>query len=156
MSMVGVLHQMSASAERVAVRRGETSSKAISDETPVTRHETGDAGQGLLAQVLARENMQRAWKRVKANKGAAGVDGLDIAQTIEHLKVAWPTIREQLMAGTYRPKPVRRVGIPKPDGSERELGIPTVTDRLIQQALLQVLWPAPAAWMARWSAQKQN
>lgn len=85
--------------------------------------------------------MQRAWKRVKANKGAPGVDGMDIAQTAQHLKHAWPIIREQLMAGTYRPQPVRRVGIPKPDGSERELGIPTVTDRLIQQALLQVLQP---------------
>lgn len=85
--------------------------------------------------------MQRAWKRVKANKGAAGVDGLDINQTKEHLKRAWPTIHQQLMDGTYRPLPVRRVGIPKPDGSERELGIPTVTDRLIQQALLQVLQP---------------
>ena len=85
--------------------------------------------------------MQRAWKRVKANKGAAGVDGLDIAQTGKHLKHAWPTIRQHLVEGTYRPKPVRRVGIPKPDGSERELGIPTVTDRLIQQALLQVLQP---------------
>lgn len=85
--------------------------------------------------------MQRAWKRVKANKGAAGVDGLDIAQTGQHLKHAWPSIRQQLLEGTYRPQPVRRVGIPKPDGSERELGIPTVTDRLIQQALLQVLQP---------------
>ena len=85
--------------------------------------------------------MQRAWKRVKANKGAAGVDGLDIAQTGQHLKHAWPTIKQQLVDGTYRPMPVRRVGIPKPDGSERELGIPTVTDRLIQQALLQVLQP---------------
>lgn len=85
--------------------------------------------------------MQRAWKRVKANKGAAGVDGLDIAQTGQHLKHAWPSIREHLLEGTYRPLPVRRVGIPKPDGGERELGIPTVTDRLIQQALLQVLQP---------------
>lgn len=85
--------------------------------------------------------MQRAWKRVKANKGAAGVDGLDIARTGQHLKHAWPLIRQQLMNGTYRPMPVRRVGIPKPDGSERELGIPTVTDRLIQQALLQMLQP---------------
>lgn len=85
--------------------------------------------------------MQRAWKRVKANKGAAGVDGLDIVQTKEHLKHAWPEIRRRLMDGTYKPQPVRRVGIPKPDGSERELGIPTVTDRLIQQALLQVLQP---------------
>ena len=85
--------------------------------------------------------MQRAWKRVKANKGAAGVDGMDIAATGRHLVTALPTIRKQLMAGTYRPSPVRRVGIPKPDGSERELGIPTVVDRLIQQALLQVLQP---------------
>jgi RNA-directed DNA polymerase len=85
--------------------------------------------------------MQRAWKRVKANKGAAGVDGLDIVQTKEYLKHAWPDIRRRLMNGTYKPQPVRRVGIPKPDGSERELGIPTVTDRLIQQALLQVLQP---------------
>jgi RNA-directed DNA polymerase len=85
--------------------------------------------------------MQHAWKRVRANKGAAGVDGMDIAQTARYLRHAWPTIRQQLMEGTYRPQPVRRVGIPKPDGSERELGIPTVTDRLIQQALLQVLQP---------------
>lgn len=85
--------------------------------------------------------MQRAWKRVKANKGAAGVDGMDIAQTGRYLVTALPNIRNQLMEGTYRPSPVRRVGIPKPDGSERELGIPTVVDRLIQQALLQVLQP---------------
>jgi RNA-directed DNA polymerase len=85
--------------------------------------------------------MQRAWKRVKVNKGAAGVDGMDISQTGLYLTTAWPTIRQQLMAGTYRPSPVRRVGIPKADGSERELGIPTVVDRLIQQALLQVLQP---------------
>ncbi|RZF28086.1 group II intron reverse transcriptase/maturase, partial [Paraburkholderia sp. UYCP14C] len=74
-------------------------------------------------------------------KGAAGVDGLDIDQTSRHLVTAWPAIREQLLKGTYRPSPVRRVTIPKPDGGERELGIPTVTDRLIQQALLQVLQP---------------
>jgi RNA-directed DNA polymerase len=80
-------------------------------------------------------------KRVRANKGAAGVDGLDIDQTAEHLRTAWPAIREHLLSGTYRPCPVRRVTIPKPDGGERELGIPTVTDRLIQQALLQVLQP---------------
>jgi RNA-directed DNA polymerase len=92
-------------------------------------------------QALARENLQRAWKRVKANKGAAGVDGLDIARTGEHLKHAWPAIRQQLLDGTHRPQPVRPVGISKPDGSERERGIPTVTDRLIQQALLQVLQP---------------
>lgn len=91
--------------------------------------------------VLARENLQRAWKRVRANKGAAGVDGLDIDQTAAYLRTAWPAIRKQVLSGTYRPMPVRRVAIPKPGGGERELGIPTVTDRLIQQALLQVLQP---------------
>jgi RNA-directed DNA polymerase len=85
--------------------------------------------------------MQQAWKRVRANKGAAGIDGLDIDQTADRLRSAWPAIRDQLLSGTYRPDPVRRVTIPKPDGGERELGIPTVTDRLIQQALLQVLQP---------------
>ena len=70
--------------------------------------------------------------RVRANKGAAGVDGLDIYQNALLLKTTqWPVIREQLLSGTYRPSPVRRVTIPKPDGGERELGIPTVTDRLI-------------------------
>ncbi|MDQ1831666.1 group II intron reverse transcriptase/maturase [Massilia scottii] len=132
---------MPASAGRVAARRGEASSEAASDETRFPRQGARDAGQDLPRQALARESMQRAWKRVKANKGAAGVDGLDIARTGQHLKHAWPTIRQQLMEGTYRPLPVRRVRIPKPDGSERALGIPTVTDRLIQQALLQVLQP---------------
>ncbi|MDH1683396.1 group II intron reverse transcriptase/maturase, partial [Pseudomonas chengduensis] len=83
----------------------------------------------------------RAWKRVKANKGAAGVDGLSIEQTAERLLTEWAGIRAQLLSGLYRPSPVRRVMIAKPDGSQRELGIPTVTDRLIQQALLQVLQP---------------
>ena len=78
---------------------------------------------------------------MRVNKGVAGVDGLDIDQTAAHLRTAWPAIREQLLSGTYRPSPVRRVTIPKPEGGERELGIPTVTDRLIQQALLQVLQP---------------
>jgi RNA-directed DNA polymerase len=76
---------------------------------------------------------------MKANKGSAGVDGLSIIQTGELLKTKWPELRAQLQMGLYRPQPVRRVTIPKSDGSERELGIPTVTDRLIQQALLQVL-----------------
>jgi RNA-directed DNA polymerase len=141
MPMDDVQCQMPALAGRVAERRGEASSESTSDETSSPRHATISAGQDLLSQVLARENMQRAWKRVKANKGAAGVDGMDIAQTGRYLVTALPTIRHQLMAGTYRPSPVRRVGIPKPDGSERELGIPTVVDRLIQQALLQVLQP---------------
>ena len=78
---------------------------------------------------------------MRANRGAAGVDGLDIDQTAALLKTRWPGIREALLKGTYRPAPVRRVMIPKPGGGERELGIPTVTDRLIQQAVRQVLQP---------------
>ena len=95
----------------------------------------------LLEAALARENVARAWRRVKANKGSAGVDGLSIAATSDYLKAQWTQIRQRLLDGTYRPQPVRRVQIPKSDGAKRDLGIPTVTDRLIQQALLQVLQP---------------
>src|SRR4051812_34697 len=133
--------QMSASAERSGRGQGEALSKPDSEEAGRPHLEAENTGPGLLSAVLARENMQQAWKRVRANKGAAGVDGLDIDQTGERLRTEWPAIREQLLSGTYRPMPVRRVMIPKPDGGERELGIPTVTDRLIQQALLQVLQP---------------
>ena len=133
--------QMPVQAGRVGVASGEAASDPASDEAGCPRHETGDTGSVLLKAVLTRENLQRAFKRVKANQGAAGVDGLDITQTARHLVSAWPAIREQLLSGTYRPSPVRRVTIPKPEGGERELGIPTVTDRLIQQALLQVLQP---------------
>ena len=95
----------------------------------------------LLGQALARQNMAAAWRRVKANKGSAGVDGRTVQATGEYLKTAWADIRAALLAGRYRPEPVRPVGIPKPGGGTRELGIPTVVDRLIQQALLQVLQP---------------
>ncbi|MGA9669030.1 MAG: reverse transcriptase domain-containing protein, partial [Terracidiphilus sp.] len=132
---------MSAEAERSGRQQGEALSALVSDEALCPRHEPEDTGPGLLSAVLARENMQQAWKRVRSNKGAAGVDGLGIDETAERMRTEWPSIREQLLHGTYRPQPVRRVTIPKPDGGERELGIPTVTDRLIQQALLQVLQP---------------
>lgn len=141
MTMWRAPRQMPAQAGRPEGGRGEAACDPGSDEARDPRHETQDTGSGLLMAALTRENLQRALKRVKANKGAAGVDGLDIDQTIEHLRAAWPAIREQLLRGTYRPSPVRRVVIPKPEGGERELGIPTVTDRLIQQALLQVLQP---------------
>lgn len=132
---------MPASAGREAMRQGEALSKASSDEASCPRRTNGNVGTALLRAALTTENLRQAFKRVRANKGAAGVDGLDINQTSRHLVTAWPDIRRQLLAGTYRPRPVRRVMIPKPDGGERELGIPTVTDRLIQQALLQVLQP---------------
>jgi RNA-directed DNA polymerase len=85
--------------------------------------------------------MAAAWKRVKANKGSAGVDGMTIEQASEHLKTSWPQIRKELLNETYRPQTVRRVEIPKPGGGIRELGVGAVVDRLIQQALLQVLQP---------------
>lgn len=132
---------MSVSTERSGSSQGEALSNPGSDEARRPRPDAESTGPGLLKAVLARENMQQAWKRVRANKGAAGVDELDIDQSAERLRTEWPAIRDQLLSGTYRPEPVRRVTIPKPDGGERELGIPTVTDRLIQQALLQVLQP---------------
>src|SRR5271170_6190059 len=135
MSMWRALHQTPAQAGRSGVGRGEAACGSGSDEARRPRREPKGTGSALLSAALTRENLQRAWKRVRANKGVAGVDGLDIDQTAAHLRTAWPAIREQLLSGTYRPSPVRRVTIPKPDGNgERELGIPSVTDRLIQQA----------------------
>ena len=93
----------------------------------------------LMELVCERENLKEALRQVKANKGSPGVDGMTVVGITDYLKQHWPTIREQLLNGTYEPKPVRRVEIPKPDGGVRKLGIPTVLDRLIQQAVMQVL-----------------
>ena len=93
----------------------------------------------LMEEVCERENLKEALRQVKANKGSAGVDGMTVDQLGDYLKQHWPAIREQLLNGTYEPKPVRRVEIPKPDGGVRKLGIPTVLDRFIQQAVMQVL-----------------
>jgi RNA-directed DNA polymerase len=93
----------------------------------------------LMEEVCERENLKEALRRVKANKGSAGVDGMTVGGITDYLKQHWPAIREQLLNGTYEPRPVRRVEIPKPDGGVRKLGIPTVLDRLIQQAVMQVL-----------------
>ena len=140
------MHQMPEAPQgatgRTAQGRGEAASEAVSDEAQPARHDQTSRGAGdLLWQALARENMAAAWKRVKANKGSAGVDGRTVQETGDYLKMAWPGIRASLLDGSYRPWAVRRVGIPKPGGGTRELGIPTVVDRLIQQALLQVLQP---------------
>ena len=97
--------------------------------------------EAVMVRVLDSANMRRAWKRVKANKGAPGVDGMGIEDFPEFARLHWPRIRRQLADGAYRPQPVRRVSIPKPGGGERLLGIPTVTDRVIQQAIAQVLTP---------------
>lgn len=128
-------------AGRPEAGHGEAVPQLDSGEATCPRPAPESTGPGLLGAALARENLRKAWKRVKANKGAAGVDGLSIEETAAHLRTMWPEIRDQVLAETYRPMPVRRVTIPKPEGGERELGIPTVMDRLIQQALLQVLQP---------------
>src|ERR1700678_943328 len=93
----------------------------------------------LMEEVCERENLKQALQRVKANKGSPGVDGMTVGGIKDYLKEHWLAIREQLLNGTYEPKPVRRVEIPKPDGGVRKLGIPTVLDRFIQQAVMQVL-----------------
>jgi RNA-directed DNA polymerase len=93
----------------------------------------------LMEEVVERENLKEALKRVRANKGSPGVDGMTVHALPDHLKERWPAIREQLLGGTYKPQPVKRVEIPKPDGGVRKLGIPTVLDRFIQQAVMQVL-----------------
>src|SRR5256886_1497865 len=94
----------------------------------------------LMEEVCERENLKEALGRVKANKGSVGVDGMTVGEITDYLKQHWPAIREQLLSGTYKPQPVRRVEIPKPDGGGvRKLGIPSVLDRFIQQAVMQVL-----------------
>jgi len=95
--------------------------------------------QTLLAQVLDRANLQRAVKQVRRNKGAPGIDGMTVDELPKYLRDHWLGIRMQLEAGRYQPRPVKRVDIPKPDGKTRPLGIPTVLDRFIQQAIAQVI-----------------
>jgi RNA-directed DNA polymerase len=110
-------------------------------ESSVAKRESENPAitESLMEEVCERENCKQALKRVKANKGSPGVDGRTVQQLPGFLQQHWPAIREQLLSGTYEPQPVKRVEIPKPDGGVRKLGIPTVLDRFIQQAVLQVL-----------------
>jgi RNA-directed DNA polymerase len=126
--------QWEAKGEALSARVGgtETFVAKRGDESP-------EASEGLMGEVCERGNLEQALKRVQANKGSSGVDGMTVGELPEYLKEHWPSIREQLLSGTYKPLPVKRVEIPKPSGGMRGLGIPTVLDRLIQQAVLQVL-----------------
>ena len=111
-------------------------------ESRQTRHQPENPANtnGLMEEVCKRENLLEALRRVKANKGSAGIDGMTVGQLSGYLKEHWLTIREQLLNGTYEPQPVRRVEIEKPDGGGmRKLGIPTTLDRFLQQAVMQVL-----------------
>jgi RNA-directed DNA polymerase len=103
--------------------------------------EQPNPNENLLERVLSRDKMQKAWKRVKANNGVPGTDSMSIDDFPEFACAHWDRIRESLLAGTYQPSPVKRVAIPKPTGGTRPLGIPTVLDRVIQQAMYQVLMP---------------
>src|SRR6516162_5682327 len=124
---------------RVADERGDASIAGDPGAEPImaeTEPESPAATMHLMEEMCERENLVRAWQRVRENKGAPGVDGMTIADAKSYLREHWPDIRSQLLAGTYRPQPVKRVEIPKPDGGVRKLGVPCVVDRLIQQALL--------------------
>lgn len=122
--------------------RGEAPRAERSEETLTADHGVERPGaSGLLAEVLGRRNLHAALKRVKQNKGSAGIDGMTVEELPEYLRVNWERLREKLISGTYRPQPVKRQEIPKTGGGTRQLGIPTVLDRFIQQALLQILQP---------------
>jgi RNA-directed DNA polymerase len=118
---------------READRKETESSSAASG----TEHPAGT--NRLMEEICEPENLKEALRQVKANKGSAGIDRMTVVQLPDYLRQHWPAIRQQLLSGTYEPKPVRRVEIPKPDGGVRKLGIPTVLDRFIQQAVMQVL-----------------
>src|ERR1700676_4880995 len=123
------------------VGQGETPVSGYQGTEPFVAKPTTEspAAEQLMEEVCERENLVRAWKRVRRNKGSPGVDGMTIDDAKDYLREHWPSIRSQLLEGTYQPQPVKRVEIPKPDGGVRKLGVPCVVDRLIQQALLQVL-----------------
>jgi RNA-directed DNA polymerase len=140
--MSGLRQSIQQELAREPIERGEAPIAGGPGAEPVVamaEPESPAATMHLMEKVCERENLERAWQRVRGNKGAPGVDGMTIDDAKSYLREHWPDIRSQLLAGAYRPQPVKRVEIPKPDGGVRKLGVPCVVDRLIQQALLQVL-----------------
>jgi RNA-directed DNA polymerase len=113
----------------------------VQSAEPFPARDNGKSDERVWEAVFAKENMQTALKRVESNKGAAGTDGMEVSELRGYLRMHWLEVREALESGRYQPSPVRRVEIPKPEGGVRQLGIPTVLDRLIQQAIAQVLTP---------------
>jgi len=110
-------------------------------ESSVVKHksESPASCDQFMEEICQAENCKQALARVQSNKGSPGIDGVTVEKLPDYLKQHWPKVREQLLSGTYKPQPVKRVEIPKPDGGMRKLGIPTALDRLIQQMVLQVL-----------------
>ncbi len=134
--------QMTRQLELPLESRGESPRVRRSEEAPTAKHGNERSGaSGLMEKVCERQNLQAALKRVRKNKGSPGIDGMTVDALPAHLREHWPRLREQLLAGTYRPALVKQQLIPKASGGMRKLGIPTVIDRFIQQALLQVLQP---------------
>jgi RNA-directed DNA polymerase len=134
--------QMSRQLELALESRGEAPRVKRSEEALTATHVNERSGASdLLERACERANLKAALKRVRKNKGSPGIDGMTVDELPEHLRRHWPALREQLLAGRYQPSPVRQQLIPKASGGMRKLGIPTVLDRFIQQALLQVLQP---------------
>lgn len=124
--------------------RGRTEERSISSASCKGRNGKDKErlfGKRLLEEIVSLENLTTACKRVKSNKGCSGIDEMEVSELPIYLKYKGEELIRQILAGEYKPKPVKRVEIPKADGSKRELGIPTVIDRLIQQATAQILNP---------------
>ena len=142
MSLGRARHQKTAQAELPLEARGEAPQDPRSGEAPTATNGNGGSGNDrLMERVVERGNAKAALKRVRQNKGSPGVDGMTVDELPKYLVDNWETIRAQLLAGTYQPKPVREVEIPKGGGAVRKLGIPSVLDRFLQQSILQVLQP---------------
>lgn len=142
MNLKGKRPQMSRQLELPLETTGEARRIRRSEEAPMANHRNGRSGaSGLMEKVCERQNLQAALKRVRRNKGGPGIDGMTVDELSSHLREHWPALREQLLAGAYQPPPVKEQLIPKGGGKMRKLGIPTVLDRFIQQALLQILQP---------------
>ncbi len=141
LSLEGAMPQKSGQLELPFTSRGEASSQGRSVEAPPAAKGSGHPGSNLMELALERPNLKAALKRVRKNKGSPGIDGMKTEELLPYLWKNWDALRAELLAGTYQPSPVRRHQIPKSGGGVRTLGIPTVLDRFIQQALLQVLQP---------------
>ena len=142
MGLEGKEPQMSRQLELPFASRGEAPRGKRSEEAPTaTRGNERSGASGLMERVCERSSLQAALKRVRKNKGSPGIDGMTVDELPDYLRTHWPGLRDQLLAGTYQPAAVRGQLIPKGGGEMRKLGIPTVLDRFIQQALLQVLQP---------------
>ena len=153
MSLVNTTIQMSGQLELPLDYPGETRGGKRSESANAAGQRTGHSGSHgcLMSAIVARGNVEQAMRRVRQNQGSPGVDGMSVAELPAYMRHGWEYTREQLLAGEYQPSPIRRQTIPKTGGGERILGIPTVVDRVIQQAILQVLQPIFDAQFSRFS-----